>query len=67
MPDIRDLRRAIDRYIRGQDRPKGTKPLTMADVYHSARECQRRVEAQGFRWDPERLLWRHPDSLTEDE
>jgi hypothetical protein len=65
MPDLKHLHSEIARFIRGQARPRGLGPLTMADVHASAEDCTRRIEALGFRWDSERLLWRHPTHRKE--
>jgi hypothetical protein len=66
MPTIRDLRREIDRYINLQPRRKGRGPLVMDDVADSAEACQRRIEAMGYQWDSERMLWRAPIQRNEE-
>ena len=60
---LRKFRREIDSYIRNQPRRAGLSPLTMEDVYESAVDCQRGIEAMGYRWDRERMLWRAPTAV----
>jgi len=50
---LRDLRNQITDYMR--------QGLIMQDIKQSAKECQRRIEKLGYKWDSERMLWRAPE------
>ena len=50
---LSDLRKQIAEYMK--------QGLIMLDVKASAEECQARIEAMGYEWDSERMLWRAPE------
>lgn len=49
------LRREIAEYIRAAG------GIEMPDLRASAEACERRIEAMGYRWDFNRMLWRAPE------
>lgn len=51
----RTLKQEIADYIRGAG------GLEMPDVRASAKACQQRIDAMGYRWDYARMLWRAPE------
>ena len=55
---LANLRQEIEHYVRRNDGRPGIGPLVMRDVLESALACQQRIDRLGYRWNPNRLLWR---------
>ena len=57
---LASLQREIYQFMRSQPHSKEYGPLAMQDLAKRAVEAQERIEKLGYRWDPERELWRAP-------
>jgi hypothetical protein len=53
-PTLATLRKEIECYI------SDAGGIEMPDMREKAEACQRRIDALGYAWDSERMLWRTP-------